>query len=83
MKIPTKAAYKLYHRKLQRSKALVSSHYDDAALSVKDMSFNKRIKSRGFKLRQSVMKNEQSKLDYLDAKRGVKKFKLHVKKGYK
>jgi len=83
MKIPTKAAYKLYHRKLQRAKALVSSHYDDAALSVKDMSFNKRIKSRGFKLRQSVMKNEQSKLDYLDAKRGVKKFKLHVKKGYK
>ena len=81
MKIPTRKAYKLYQKDLKHAQALVDNHYDDAILSSQELAFNKRIKARGFKFKNT--KTSLSQLDRIHTSRSAKKFKQHVKKGYK
>jgi len=80
MKIPTRKAYKLFQKDLKMSQALVDNHYHDAILSSKELAFNKRIKARGFKFRNTTTSVPQ--LDRIHTSRISKRFRRHIKKGY-
>ena len=79
MRIPTRKAYKLFQKDLKMSQALVNNHYDDAILSSRELAFNKRIKARGFKFKNTSTSFD--KLDKIHTNRTVKKIKRYRKKG--